>query len=57
MASGPVAVTGVHVYRAAPESFPNCAREVRVFPDPAEARAWLGLPAEDGLRPPVRARS
>ncbi|HOX07652.1 MAG TPA: STAS/SEC14 domain-containing protein [Planctomycetota bacterium] len=46
VAVGPIAVTGVHVYKAARESFQGCAREVRVFDRLADARAWLGLPDE-----------
>ena len=45
VADSPVAVTGANLYKAARESFPNCAREVRVFSRREEAGAWLGLPA------------
>lgn len=51
VATGPVAVTGVHVYKAARESFPDCARDLRTFADPREARAWLGLPAGEEVKP------
>jgi hypothetical protein len=46
VARAPLAVTGSHIFKAVRESFPQNAREIRVFISLQEAQAWLGLPAD-----------
>ncbi|HOX07651.1 MAG TPA: STAS/SEC14 domain-containing protein [Planctomycetota bacterium] len=44
VAGSALARTGMHIFKALRESIPGGMREIRVFDDARDARAWLGLP-------------